>query len=105
MARLAGSGDEAALTPKPTTYHLVPLLAYPIGQAMEDGATSCLPFLQPVLAHPNWQIQILHAFGSCFGDQMIDSLAIDSEGRVEWSRPHMPVRYLQLYREQHPHDE
>ncbi|HWO25187.1 MAG TPA: hypothetical protein VNO30_40890 [Kofleriaceae bacterium] len=100
---------------RPVTYRHVPLLGLPLMDAVDDAdgdqenrpaeapagpVQTCLPFLAPILEYPGWQLRLTHGHGSCFGDQVMGSFAIDATGAVTWTRPGWPVRHLALSGEQ-----
>src|SRR5258706_12708254 len=79
------------------SFHWVPLSGDPLWRAAEDSDhTRCIPFLQLLIAHPNWEIQIAHGASSCTTDGLRDSFTIDGDGHVTWWRAKRPVRMLQL---------
>jgi len=98
----------------PATYTLVPLLGMSLDFAVDeaDGELGepnashpeklelggCLPFLQPLIAHPNWQLQLVSASSHCTGTTIHDRYVVDSFGHVAWTRPNMPPRKLELSR-------
>ncbi len=87
--------EEAVQKPTPrASYQVVPLTGEPLYQAAEDG--HCVPFLRPLLAHPNWELRISAGTSGCLGDFLHDSFAVHADGTATWSRPGAPVRELAL---------
>jgi hypothetical protein len=100
---------------RPVTYRHVPLLGIPLDDAIDDAdgdyddrpveapagpVKTCLPFLAPILKHPNWQLRITSAYSTCFGAEATGDFTIASTGEVTWTRPGWPVRHLALSSEQ-----
>jgi hypothetical protein len=95
------AASDAAQARPPTVapaYKLVPLSGEPLYQAAEEGR--CVPFLQPLIAHPNWELRIAAGTSGCLGEFLDDSFAVRADGSVTWSRPGAPVRELALGAEQ-----
>lgn len=98
-----------------STYRYVPLLGLPLYQAIADAegaygdpprsvpagsVKSCLPFLAPILAYPNWRLRISTGYSTCFGREPTGEFTIASTGEVTWTSPGGPVRHLVLSSEQ-----
>jgi len=96
-------------------YRHVPLLGLPLDDAIDDAdgdhddrpveapagpVKTCLPFLAPILQHPNWQLRIASAYFTCFGAEVTGDFTIASTGEVTWTKPGWPVRRLALSSEQ-----
>jgi hypothetical protein len=96
---------------KAPTYTLVPLLGEPLSQAVDDadgtindwaprssdlGEVSCVPFLAPLVEHPNWEIQFVSAASGCMGATIHDQYVVKSDGAVVWTLRNMPTRKLEL---------
>jgi hypothetical protein len=69
-------------------------------EAPAGPVNTCLPFLAPILQHPNWQLRITQGVSHCMGDDIRGDFAIASTGEVTWTRPGWPVRHLALSSEQ-----
>lgn len=61
---------------------------------------TCLPFLAPILEHPNWQLRITRNDGTCYGPDFRGDFTIASTGDVTWTKPRWLERRLALSREQ-----
>ncbi|HWO25186.1 MAG TPA: hypothetical protein VNO30_40885 [Kofleriaceae bacterium] len=111
-APAVAAGSSAA---RPVTYRYVPLMGIPLDDAVDaaDGdwenppretpagpVQTCLPFLAPILAHPNWQLRITDFISHCTGEDIVGDFTIASTGEVTWSAPGVPVRHLALSGEQ-----
>jgi hypothetical protein len=84
----------AATPRKQVVYTVVPLAGEPLREAEARG--QCLPFLAPLVAHDDWQLQIARGTSGCLGDFLDASFTVHADGRVEWQQPDMPVRHLSL---------
>lgn len=100
---------------RPAVYRYVPLIGIPLDDAVDaaDGdwhnapveapagpVSTCLPFLAPILQHPNWQLRITQGVAHCQGDDIRGDFVIASTGEVTWTMPGGPVRHLALSSEQ-----
>jgi hypothetical protein len=100
---------------RPGTYRYVPLLGLPLYDAVDDAdgddydppleapagpVKTCLPFLAPILEHPNWQLRITSGYTHCFGGEIREDFTIASTGEVTWTKPGWPVRRLALSSDQ-----
>ncbi len=112
---VAPMAAEAPADVRPATYRYVPLLGLPLEHAVDevDGDHSeplleapagpvqtCLPFLAPILKHPNWQLRITSGFASCDEGVVTGDFTIASSGDATWTDPGGPVRHLALSSEQ-----
>ena len=108
----AARGEQPGADP---AYRYVPLLGTPLYFAVEDArgdlddpplrdpaapVQTCLPFLAPLMAHPNWQIRIARGSSACADDGLQSDFTISASGAVTWTKPGWPVRHLQLSSEQ-----
>jgi hypothetical protein len=108
VAALAGErADE-----RPATYRYVPLRGLPLDYAVDDvdgdwdeplleappgPVQTCLPFLAPILAHPNWKLRIASGYPSCGGPiEPMWEFTIASSGAVTWMDRRGQVRHLSL---------
>jgi hypothetical protein len=92
----------------PVTYRYVPLLGTPLTLAVEDArgeledpprdpsdpVRTCLPFLAPLLAHPNWQIRIVRHL-QLSNEQLALVQRLDRLSCVMWKD--VPASYLRSH--------
>ncbi len=85
--------------PAPPTYSYVPLLGDPT-RSIEDSqaqhGAGCAPFIAPLLAHPNWSLQIADGTTGCTGDWIRNTYEVRADGSVRWIAETMPARELHL---------
>ncbi len=85
--------------PPAPTYHYVPIVGDPT-YSLEDAATSgrggCVPWVEPLMAHPNWSLQLVDGATGCTGDWIHNTYEVRSDGSVIWTAEGLPPRGLQL---------
>jgi hypothetical protein len=106
---------ESPAAARPVTYRYVPLTGVPLDNAVDaaDGdweirpreapvgpVQTCLPFLAPILEHPNWRLRISDIVSHCTGEDVLGDFSIASTGEVTWTSPDGPARHLTLSSEQ-----
>ena len=85
--------------PAPPTYSYVAMLGDPthsIQDSQDRGGAGCAPFIKPLIAHPNWSLQIVDGASGCTGDWIHDTYEVHSDGSVLWTSEGMPARVLHL---------
>lgn len=89
------------------TYHHVPLSGDGLWWTSWDHdaangipvaalAGGCVPFVEPLIAHPRWSLQITAGVSGCSGDTILGSFEVAWDGAVAWKAPDMPERRLTL---------
>lgn len=89
----------AAPLPADPTYSFVPLLgdpAYAYQDARDQQGAGCVPFIAPLIAHPNWSLQLVDGDSGCTGQHIAHSYEVFWDRSVMWQAEHMPNRVLQL---------
>ncbi|CAN5758888.1 hypothetical protein BH11MYX3_BH11MYX3_15700 [soil metagenome] len=86
-------------TPAPT-YHYVPMVGdptYSLEDAANSGRGGCVPWIEPLVAHPNWSLLLVDGVSGCTGDWIHNTFEVRSDGSVIWTAEGMPPRGLQLH--------
>jgi hypothetical protein len=89
--------------PPAPTYHYVPLIGdptYSLEDAAKSGRGGCVPWVEPLLAHPNWSLQLVDGASGCTGDWIHNTYEVTSTGSVTWTADGMHPRQLQLTRDE-----
>lgn len=95
----AAEEPSPAAVVRPVTYSYVPLLGDPtreIEDAREQQGAGCAPFIAPLIAHPNWSLQIADGASGCMGDYIRHTYEVRADGSASWTRINMPARVLHL---------
>ncbi len=83
----------------PATYSYVALLGDPtheVEDSQERGGGGCAPFIEPLIAHPNWSLQIVDGASGCTGDWIRNTYEVHADGSVQWTAEGMPARVFRL---------
>lgn len=92
------AADTVVARPGPT-YTYVPLTGDPgwaCQRAQETQSAGCAPFIAPLIAHPNWSLQLVDGASGCTGDSIANTFEVFSDGSVFWQAANMPDRVLHL---------
>ena len=85
--------------PATVTFSYVPLLGDPtrsIEDAQEQQGAGCAPFIAPLIAHPNWSLQLVDGASGCTGDWIRNTYEVHADASVRWQAEGMPDRVLHL---------
>lgn len=58
----------------------------------------CVPFVEPLIAHPNWSLQLVEGTSGCTGEWIHNVFEVTADGGVTWYVEGMAPRRLQLTR-------
>ncbi len=85
--------------PAAPTYHYVPIVGdptYSLEEASKSGRGGCVPWIEPLMAHPNWSLQLVDGVSGCTGDWIHNTYEVRSDGTVIWTAEGLPPRGLKL---------
>lgn len=86
-------------SPAPVTYSYVTVFGDPTGaieDAREHQGAGCAPSIAPLIAHPNWSLQLVEGESGCTGEWVRNSYEVFADGSVLWEAEHLPARVLHL---------